>query len=174
MRSVEEPDRAATIRSILRWYSKTFHTALHVVEDLPLEDVLTAYYESTYEDLEDEQRAKEIAELLETDEERVARLRRQDEERAEAFDFARFTEEEERKKEAKKRMADLNPKENQRFVKKEAPETSLPKPMKTTPLKDVKELPPDIEMKFVSDEAFEQELEGFGSMVPGSKPQSSK
>ena len=169
MQAVEIPDQAATLRSIFRWYSKTFHTPLPQVEEIPIEEVLLTYYESMYEDLNEEERAQEMKTLLKTPEDLQAERRRKDAERADAYDFMRFTaEEEKRKAEAeKRRLADLKPEEKRKFAK--VPETALPK----TPIKDLKETPPDIQMKFVNEDDFEAELEGFGSMVPAKKPQSS-
>lgn len=167
IRAVQKPDIDSNLRYIHRWYSKTFHTPLHVVADLDPEDILTAFYETTYEDMSEEDREQEIRELLETDEEKSARLRAKDEERADAYEFAKHTAEEERRKEDQKRLKDLELKEKRKF--QQVPEAALPKPM-TTAMKDLKELPPDIEMKFTSAEDFEAELEGFGTMMPGKKP----
>lgn len=56
------------LRSIARWYSKTFATPLHLVYTLPTYDVLQAYFEETYEELskseEGEIELKKIAEEL--------------------------------------------------------------------------------------------------------------
>jgi hypothetical protein len=43
------------LRRIFRWYSHYFCTPLHVVEALPQIDVVRAYWEQRYEDLDDEQ-----------------------------------------------------------------------------------------------------------------------
>lgn len=168
MQAVEHPDSDDQLRSIFRWYSRTFHTPLHLVEELPVDDVLSAYYEESYEGMNDEERKRETAELLETPEQKKIRLRQKDEERAEAFEFARIAAEEERRKEDRKRLADLKPEGAKPLAVQKTPEASLPKP-----LKDLKELPPDIEMKFVDDAEFEKEIEGFGTMKPSGKPQSS-
>ena len=45
LESVVNPDSEYYLRFMFRWYSKTFHTPLHMVPDLPLVEVLTAYYE---------------------------------------------------------------------------------------------------------------------------------
>lgn len=164
MKSVVEPDLDAQLRHIYRWYSTHFHTPLHEVYDLCQEDILEAFYEVEYEDLNEDERDREIAELLESDEERRARLRIKDEERYEAFQFAKFSLEEEKKadaaKEAKK-LADLKAaKEGKGLLQfqktREAPETELP----TAPPKKSED--PDIKMKFVSADDFEAELQGLG------------
>lgn len=41
------------LRRKMRWYAMTFHTPLHVVETLPVLDVLRHYYEAQYEALEE-------------------------------------------------------------------------------------------------------------------------
>lgn len=46
-----EPDESAYFRKICRWYSKNFHTPLFQVYKLPIDHVLTNYYESTMEDI---------------------------------------------------------------------------------------------------------------------------
>jgi hypothetical protein len=73
MRAVMNGDEEYQTRRILRWYSREFHTPLHVVEDLPLEDVYRQFFESNFEGLSEQKRLKRAAELTETDEERAAR-----------------------------------------------------------------------------------------------------
>jgi hypothetical protein len=53
LHSVIKPDEEYYMRFIFRWYSKTFHTPLHLVPDLPVIDVLTSYYEDMYEKMEE-------------------------------------------------------------------------------------------------------------------------
>jgi len=78
---------AYNLRYIFRWYSQRFHTPLHVVEALPLEDVLRHYYECEYEDLEPHEIANAIKLLSLTDEE-LARLRKEeDAEDADSFEL---------------------------------------------------------------------------------------
>lgn len=52
--SVIQKDQEYMIRHILRWYSKTFHTPLPQVEDIPFVEVLTAYYEERFENMEEQ------------------------------------------------------------------------------------------------------------------------
>lgn len=66
------PDRNSLLRHVCRWYSKTFSTPLHVVEDLPIEDVLTAYFEESIDQLDDEGRSELFDKLAMTSEEREA------------------------------------------------------------------------------------------------------
>lgn len=64
MKAVSDPDTDYYLRFIYRWYSKTFFTPLHEVEDLPLEDILTAYYEESYEKLEEKELRTERLKLV--------------------------------------------------------------------------------------------------------------
>lgn len=83
----EEPTHEYTLRRILRWYSKTFSTPLHQVDALPLDQVLTAYYESHYEEMEHEQLQSEISRLLKTPEETKQEQTKQDITEAENYEF---------------------------------------------------------------------------------------
>lgn len=73
MQAVLKPDRDAWLRHVQRWYSHKFHTPLPSVADLPMEEVILAYYESSFEDMEDEEREEHLQKLMETDAEREAR-----------------------------------------------------------------------------------------------------
>lgn len=165
IRAIQKPDEDAQLRHIHRWYSRTFHTPLHMVAELDPVDIFTAFYEQTYEDMDENEREDELERLLETPEERIQRLIAKDIERADAFEFAKFTEEEEKRKEIRK-IADLKAGQVQKFGSR-IPETGLPKELPAVALKDLKELPPDIEMKFMSESDFEAELDGPGTMIPG-------
>ncbi len=70
MQAVVDPDDEAWIRRVCRFYSRTFHTPLHLVRELPLEDVLLAYFEELFEGLSEEDREERIEFLLATPEER--------------------------------------------------------------------------------------------------------
>lgn len=67
-------------RLVFRWYSKTFSTPLHIVEELPLEDVLQHYFESKYETLEPLELEEELKAILETAAERKEREQKEAEE----------------------------------------------------------------------------------------------
>jgi hypothetical protein len=101
--SVLRKDEAYLVRHIFRWYSKTFATPLHVVPDLPFEDVLQAYYEHEYETMQPDELTEAAERLIETDEERAQREREKDTEEAENFEFDKMTAEQERKKKARKK-----------------------------------------------------------------------
>lgn len=72
--AVIRQDSDYLLRKIYRWYSKTFFTPLHEVEDLPLEDVLTAYFEEAYEMMPEKKRLHLARLLTETSEEKAARV----------------------------------------------------------------------------------------------------
>lgn len=73
MASVMAPDSDDHLRGIFEWYSKTFATPLHLVGDLPLDDILIAFYREYYRSMEAPKRHNEAIWLLETPEERKAR-----------------------------------------------------------------------------------------------------
>lgn len=65
------------LRLIFRWYSKTFHTPLEEVDDLPVEHVLTHYFEERYEAMDEAELDQEDESLRETHDERLARERQE-------------------------------------------------------------------------------------------------
>lgn len=170
IKAVLEPDNEAHLRHVFRWYSKTFHTPLHIVETLDEDDVLQAFYESWFEDMNEDDREKELAELLETETQRRERLRKLDAERAESFDFARFSAEQEEKA---RKLSEIDPKKEaplqdpafKAATKSLTPASALPKVAQDKAPK----MEPDIEMKFVSSDEFEKELEGWGPIAPEKK-----
>lgn len=76
LEAVLRPDWEATYRHICRWYSTTFHTPLNAVDDLPITEVLTHYFESAYEKMEESKVHTVAIEITETPEEK--RLREAD------------------------------------------------------------------------------------------------
>lgn len=69
LRDVLKQEGDYQMRSVFRWYSKVFHTPLHLVDSLPIEDILRAYYEEHYESLDEGELQGELYELTRTDEE---------------------------------------------------------------------------------------------------------
>lgn len=67
------PSPAYMLRRIARWYSTEFSTPLHQVDELPLDDLMQAWYESQYEELSDEKLNHELATTTETPAEKLAR-----------------------------------------------------------------------------------------------------
>jgi hypothetical protein len=147
------------IRAMQRWYSQTFSTPLYVVErDIPLPDVLQHYFEYQFETAEPEDLEETKKLMLETDEQRRVRLIAEDAQAASNEEFHAFLEQEAAKAAAAPKKNPSAP-----LVPSPArppgiiPETHLPD---TLP----KDLPPEIEMKFVSPEELEQKLEEFGQV----------
>jgi len=64
----EKPSAEYSLRRIFRAYSEKFHTPLHLVDDIPLVDVLTHYYETCFESMLDGDDAaqNELDELTKT------------------------------------------------------------------------------------------------------------
>jgi len=59
--NVVDPTSEYLFRYVCRWYSKTFHTPLHVViTELPLSEVLLAYFEEGYEMMDEDERFVEV------------------------------------------------------------------------------------------------------------------
>jgi hypothetical protein len=148
MRAVLDPDEDAEIRKIHRFISERFHVPLDMVADLDQTEVLQAYYETVYSEMTDPERDRELADLLETEEEAKARIKARDIERLDAFEFARFSAEDEKDRARRKKLSEVK--------KTEAPVLD-PKDLKAEP---------DLTMRFVSAEDFEKELEGLGSLAP--------
>ena len=85
------------LRSIFRWYSKTFHTPLHIVEELPEFDILQAYFEDQYEQLNQSDQGqthiqKLIEDLSKTEEEVLLEEKRKDEDDVWAFQEQKLNE----------------------------------------------------------------------------------
>lgn len=69
LRAVLEPTNEDMLRHVFRTYSKTFHTPLHEVYELPLLDVLLAYFEETFSEMEPDRLAATRRSIVLTDEE---------------------------------------------------------------------------------------------------------
>lgn len=187
MAAVLERDRDYQLRYIFRWYSKTFSTPLHQVEELPLQDVLQAWYETQYDalvadDAREEDLQNEMVELTETDEEAAARQMTESREQDEAEQFAKEIEEEERQKAVREAAPPpLKKKATQQLIDAVTPERpagpSMPE-IPTAPSRPIPqlprsiksetelprapmsgELPPDVHISFVEPEEFERILE---------------
>lgn len=166
LRAVMKPDSDAHFRSICRWYSITFHTPLHLVDDLPEEDVLVAYYEKTYEDMEDPEREELLKTLLETAEEKKRKALAKDIEEAEAFEFTRRLAAEEKIRAAKAKLTEVKPVERKPSMLSAADRRESRLPQDTKKPSTIEKLEPDVDIKFVDPVEFEKELEGFGTMSP--------
>lgn len=87
--AVLEPDHAALMRSAMRFYSKTFHVPLPDVLDMNEEEVLSAYYEESFERMSPEEQQEFVAKLSETPEETA--LRETEEEKGKGVDEEFYT-----------------------------------------------------------------------------------
>lgn len=99
--AVQHPDRQYFIRTVIRWYSKTFHTPIQAVEELLLEEVLQTYYEEQYRDLPPEELEKEIKELTLDPEEQIKQKLLEDQEEAEIWEIGQMIAKEQREHELK-------------------------------------------------------------------------
>ena len=72
LRAVLKPDINSAMRRLFRWYSSTYSTPLHLVDRLPIEDILTAWFEEHFANLEGPLLDKEIHLMSLSAEERAA------------------------------------------------------------------------------------------------------
>jgi hypothetical protein len=161
------------LRHIFRWYSKTFHTPLHVVDAIPLHDILIAYFEERYEGMNEEQLEEERALMCETDIERKKRLADEANAEAEMEEYLRDTE-----KKEQARLARIAAKQGgQKLAEGEAPGQLVMETMGGGKARIVRadempgleapvaqSQPPLISIAFPTDLDFEAQLEGPGTM----------
>lgn len=140
-----KPDAESNVRYVMRWYSKTFHTPLHEVYDLPLEDVWLAFYEERYQALEKEDLEDEVAKALESPAARHEREMEDEAEKASALEFAKMSE-------AMNKVAKTVDKVKETIGSMKVPEVALP------PAAPVIE--ENIQMEFVDPEEMEKLLGG--------------
>ena len=70
----QEANPEAQWRRVARWYSKTFSTPLHEVDNLPKLDVVQAYFEDHYQEMEEAELHNELQEILKSEDETQAAL----------------------------------------------------------------------------------------------------
>jgi hypothetical protein len=93
LKGATKPDAESNLRFVTRWYSKTFHTPLHVVaNDVPIEDIWLAFFEERYHGMPPEELQTYVSMALETPEERRARIDAEENEAAADEAFARQAE----------------------------------------------------------------------------------
>ncbi len=144
-KEVQDKSPEYYLRHIFRWYSARYATPLHLVGEIPTSDVLTAYWEEQFENMDAEELAQEKALLIETESQRLARVTAEEADQALDIDFAAFAEAEAKKLEDK-------PMQTQAAVRpiahphKQAPEAELPEPVA---------VPPDVEVRFVDPGFFD-------------------
>ena len=115
----EDPSEEYRWRWYYRWYSKTFHTPLQQVYDIPKYDIIQAYWEEHFEGLDETQLALEREEAVKTEEELEAEILNKSKDELETKRFAEKIEKEE--SERKKKELESKQKARQELIsKKEA------------------------------------------------------
>ena len=153
--SVLKPDYDYLLRKVYRWFSRTYATPLDQAYEIPIEEVLQAWFEERYEGMDEADREEEKVLLFETDRERAVRQNEEDRRKAEDEDAllivqASVLKQEEKEAKKKGEIAPTVP---------GAQIVSIPKQSLLN-----KPLPPDIKMTFLDPEEFESSLEGLGDM----------
>ena len=155
LKSVIEPDEPYLIRKIVRWYSKTFSTPISMVEEIPIEHILTAYYESEFEGKKEEELEQIVRDMF-TEEVNTRKEEMEEEKRAvEDFEFLQALKEEERLKPKKDTKGTLND-----LVKASKKLTNVLNSIKSnreTTLPDEELLPSNVSISFSDD--LEEEIE---------------
>lgn len=151
LRDVVKKDDMAAMRRVFRWYSHEYHTPLHIVEDLPIEHVLLTYWENHYEDLDDSQLEKEVAEAVKTEEEKRREELEYDARLADTVEFNQHV-----SKNLPSKIADIKTEPPKGPM---VPDLQTQQPLQIEQekvlLSEIKELPPDIHMKFEVPEDFD-------------------
>ncbi len=149
-------DQEYRLRHLQRWYSRRFHTPLHLVPTLPLADILQAFWEVHYEEMDDTDRAEERQRLIETREARSARLAQEarDSQATESL-LAQMGEE----AKTTKKIVDLKiPEQVPVKTRERIPEVGLP----SVPPPDLPErLPENISMKFEAPNFFDDLMDSI-------------
>ena len=170
LRVALKPDSEYFIRKVSRWFSTTYHTPISQVYDMPIEEVLQAFFEAKYEAMDEDQLQEELVSVIETEEQRKERLLAEDFDKMTEHELFQMSEQANKNK-PKRKLSDID------IAKDKTINNKLPGKLNelTKTLKDVAEsikkemesdpakLPPDIEMTFESDEAFSKLLESDGS-----------
>lgn len=175
--SVMDPDHDDVMIDIFEWYSKEFSTPLHVVQhDLPLDDVLGAYFRHIYKAMPPEDRHNHAIWLLETPEERAERAAK---DKNEDEEFLRKAAEQNAKKkqptQAQLAFERMQKKllEGADQFKSIAPRMFTEKPLRDKPMPEVKlpeskpEDPSEVTITYMSEADFEAELDKPVGPPPG-------
>lgn len=169
-RSVQVADKEYLIRSMLRWFSKTFFTPFETVEAMPLEDVMQAFYEEKYASMSEDDLEAEREELLVTDEQKLKRIMDEEASDAEMFEMARAIAEDEAKKKAGKKTADAT-KGQEMISPLRHPVPGLLKQVREAPQANLPDastkMPPGISMTFMEEDELQAEIARFEAMADG-------
>lgn len=166
-RAVNKRDPEYVFRHILRWYSRTFNTPLHEVEELPIDEVMTHFFECRYEDMSDHELDEEEEDLLLTDAEKKAKKEKQKNDEVDDDDFYELM-----KAQASGSSPGTKPVTADGAIVTAEP-LPLGLPANFQKLADTaeaaeKQIPPDIKMTFVSDKELE-DMESWDLLGPPSK-----
>lgn len=156
------------LRSIYRWYSRTFHTPLHQVPDLDTLDVLQAFYEDRYGDMKEDELHAEILELIKTPEEELkelredAKTRSEDELAAQIIEANIIAAETAEKLKEKQTIAPVGPHKPVMGL----PEANLEgMTLSGKPVREDLVVPPDVHVTFIDENTLDLEAEGHGLMT---------
>lgn len=153
LNSAKKPDYESNTRYVLRWYSKTFHTPLHIVYDLPLDEIWLTYYEERYQEMTEEDLEAEIERVLETPDARNEREMAEELKKSEELTFMKMAEQS--RKDHKNLKSSLD--KALETVKNLETSVSLP---------EAPVIEESIEMSFISDSEMEKLLNGDMAETP--------
>jgi hypothetical protein len=149
--AVQERSPEYRLRSVMRWFSRTYSTPLAEVENMPTEYILSNYYEVLYAELESEELEKERTLLTESTAEKAERLRREAQDEASTEALLKQIEAEQKQDALKDKdlraLGDAKAQEMRQALDRTLPEPSLGN-------KQV--LLPNISYKFVPNEEMEK------------------
>ena len=154
LRAAWKPDNDAVMRRIFRWYSEKFHTPLHQVEDLPVEDVLLVWFETQFEAMEVDERHNLAIHLLETEDERRHRLAEVDDSDAAFMQQASMTAAAQLKKKELKKKVDGLRKDTAKTAKNARDKMAPRMPTRETELPSAEPSQDEVVVSF-ADSAFE-------------------
>jgi hypothetical protein len=167
--AVKRHDGEYRLRQIFRWYSRTFHTPLHQVQDLDLLDILQAFYEDRLGDMKDDELHDEIQDLIRTPEEEMralredAKTRSEDELAAQAIEASLKAADLAAKSKEKQTISPVGPREP---VVKPLPEATLEGMSPTgKAMREDLVAPPDVHITFIDEDMLELEASGHGLMT---------
>lgn len=156
LRSVMKPDGEYVVRHVFRWYSRTFSTPLREVYDIPLEEVLMHYYESWFEDMNDQDRLIAIDSVLQTDADRIAEKMAEDAKPIEEKELLEFAAQ---MKQFQPKPAIIQGDDDQMVVPEGKIELPPPPPVQS---------PPEFSMSFpaeeINDNLISDDVENLNSM----------
>lgn len=166
LRGVLTDDAEYRLRKIFRWYSRTFATPLHEVEDLPVEDVLLAYFETSFEDMKAEEIKEQIRLLTETNEERIAREKAEEEQTTREMTDEEFLRQAEAQAREKKLRKEKKAKEDAQLLSNLLEEPVAPVEPKPEPPAMPEPVEPEIDRTFESSNLLDEALPDLPSFTP--------